>query len=798
MMLKNNALSLAISSALCLGTIYNNTAIAQDAVSVTEKENKKESQKNEVIGLEVITVTARKKEESLQSTPVAVSVIGADELKSRNVLTMADVVGVPNVSISGATSPAYANIAIRGIGSTNTDPFQAPAVAVLTDGIYHDTVATALSSLIDVESVEILRGPQGTLFGRNSPAGVINIKSRRPSGDTSLDAQLSLENNSTLDTRVAFEFPISDDFSGRIAVMKRTSDGAYERKDSDGFTDPIVYSFVVPLEVRDLIVPDLDPTDNQEPGEVDTLFTRGILQYKPSDELTVSLIAEYIDSKGSLLGSNNNSSETSTLGRLGFSAANTEDGDPYTTETDLSASQPWDKTTVSLEVLWDLTDNLQLTSITAYREEELYNTYDVDSQNKLWLHSNQIWETKQITQELRLDSKFDGPFNFTVGSFFMDSNLYKDQETYVNFALIACALSPAEVDCQNDFFIQSNIDSVVPDFNEVDQNTLSWAIFGQFYYDINDRTRLSVGGRYSVDEKDMFVSFDAGELADPEEGFPITVKDDWDNFSPTIGLDYELADDKMIYFSVSEAFRSGGFNGRASSLESFQTPYEEETATSYELGYKSTLLDNHLRLNLTAFYTAYDQIQREITIGTTSNVGVENVVLNAADAKIKGIEFESTYLITDGLTLTANLSHQSGEYTDFNPNLRDDQIAIVDADAFKDFDLPLAPEWSSFVALDYIFELESMGWLTLNINHAYTSEQVTNTIPTDGSSRDSVQMVNASIKWDINDSFSIRLFGKNLLDEQYKLMESNFGIFGSAVTYSEPVSYGLTVSYSYY
>jgi iron complex outermembrane receptor protein len=703
--------------------------------------------KAELLVLEETIVTARKKEESLQDTPVSVSAISGETLELKNVVSLSDLKSVPGVQLeSGAGSPRTANFSIRGLSLIELDPSFEPAIAIIVDGVYYAGITSAVSALLDIESVEVLRGPQGTLFGRNSPAGVVNIRSRRPGDEFELNSSLTYSSWETTDARLAIGGPlIEDTLSARVAIMKRYSGDSYIDNKAPGFDDP-----------------------NRD----DTLYGRLSLLWTPSDALEISLIAEADDYEGTLGTMKNDSALPSAAT---FFAPPTPEGF-YDVAMNIDVDAPSDSQTYIMNIGWDIND-FTLTSISAYRETERFSDYDIDGTEGSLLHAPQSYETDQFTQELQVASSFDGPLNFIAGYFYMDATYSKHEEDTI-YAPLSCLFIGAPLNCGLEFL----------NISDPSQDTESHAVFGQVYYDINESLRLTVGGRYSTDEKDFTVTFPAGQ----NFGQIVDESEDWSVFSPMASLDWHLTDSTMGYLSYSEGYRSGGFNGRANEVETFETGYDEEFSESIELGLKTELLDGRLRLNGALYKVEYTD--QQLPDQNRTSQGVELSVVNAGSSEVLGLELEATWLASEHLTLFVDGAYMDAEYTDFTVDLNGDGTETDNSH----FPLPLTPETKLHIGAQYDIVFSRLGELSFGVDWTFTDHMQTATVPVPNfTRRDSTDIVDANITWRPTENWRVTVFGKNLLDEEYISVgvAAGGGALSHIKTLAPPASYGITLAY---
>lgn len=553
-------------------------------------------------GISDIIVTARRRNESIQTTPVAVTAIQPAQLEGAAALTIGDLQGAaPNVLITvQSTGASTANISIRGIAFADVDKSFDPAVGVNIDGVYIGTSTGQMLDFFDIDSIEILRGPQGTLFGRNTIAGVINVRRSRPTGEWGGKFEAGISSYDQFTARGVVNVPV---VPGLLAakVFEMHSDGAGYYKDlatgrhrggsnNENFGASFLltpgggFDALLTLEKQ---VQDFDPVNGSltRSGDVFCDFLPVCDGSITDDIYTVFPV-------------------NPTIGRYRAPAA-------------------------TLEMNWD-TGPVKLTSITSYRKAKELQQQDFATAG-LYL-ANRRQRYHQFSQELRGSGKIGDRFDYVAGLYYFDSKYNLIQNTLV-------------------FGAPSG-----------EQNTTgrseSYAAFLDLNWEIFDRVRLSGGGRFTHDRKQLQTSV-SGEFDGPNSS------KSWSKFTPKIGLDYRPTDDLMIYASWSRGYRSGGFSGRGLSLISSTTPYNPETVNAYEVGLKSEFWDHRVALNIAGFYTDYKNIQQSTTISLEGGVGNETIVTNATSAKIKGVEVDLTVKPFRGLKINSSFGYTDAKFGGF-------------------------------------------------------------------------------------------------------------------------------------
>ncbi len=611
-------------------------------------------------GIDEVIVTARKRSESIQDVPVAVSALSPTQLEQGSIQTVADLKKlVPNVDLvhndfigGGLTA------SIRGITLDDIEKTFEPTVGMSVDGVFSGSNSGVDLDLFDLESVEVLRGPQGTLFGRNTIGGVINIKRTKPTGEYGLKVQMTAAENNKQDFKAVINTPLGDKGGLKISLRDLESD-SFQYNVTTGRTEPN----------RDL-----------SSASVSVL-------YNFTDNFTGQFTLDNYNDDGQL----NGLLAIGTTDNLLCAAL----GVCATTSADLSAaadygtvynSNPFSSTiqgnNMTLNLEWDLGD-YTLKSITGTQDFD--EVMDIAS----WGHPGVVFPVvrdqtyEQKTQEFQLVSNLDGPLNYVVGLYYLDADYYMDSGPIQNF--------------------QSG------------GTTEAQAIFGELNYDFNDVWGLTVGARYTEEEKtidsNVFASFPAKLAGTPASEFVKKFEDD--NLSYRLILERNT-DFGMVYASYSTGYRSGGFNARG--LDDISVgPYTSEEVESIELGLRSEFNDNTL-LNVTVFTTDYEDKQEQIvTAGTQCGQAATvtcTFIRNAGQVEIQGLEVEGVYRPSDALTLRTAIGMLDAEYEEFVYNGQD-----VSANAR----LPFAPELTLSVGFDYTAEL-SKGDLVISGNFKFTDD----------------------------------------------------------------------------
>ena len=695
-----------------------------------------------------VIVTAQKREQALQDVPLAVSAFGAEQLQAQAVQSLTDLTAkAPNVVLAPVGAYPYASaFFIRGLGFADVESTFEPAVGVEMNGIYLARNSGALQDFFDIASVEILRGPQGTLYGRNTIGGVVSVRTKqaRPGDPFSGEMQGTVGDHGRREARLALNLPVSDVFAIRVS-------GLY--KNYDGFTRNV--------------------TRNERQGDNETLSGRVTFTFKPSETFDASLVVDGDRERGSgapfrnaALPGNvyyNFSPDTGTPTPL-FPANGSNPKDPYTVYGNTPIFANVDTWGAALTANWH-TGLGTVTSVTGYREfdDRVQSDFDASPVNFFYALRDQTHQ--QFSQEVRIASNGGEKLDYVLGAYYLDQNY---DITNAQGGAIYGAATPAQI---------------------ASQKNTAYALFGQLDYHLTEALTLTAGGRYSYEKK----TFTNQPLFFPTSR---TYKDHWDDFSPKFGANYKFNDNVMGYASWSRGFRSGGYNGRAASFTS-AGPYDAETVESIEAGLKTELFDRRLRLNGAVFHSTYKDMQVG-TQGLTTGGVYESIVTNAGKAKFDGVEADALWVVGGGWRINANASYLDARFVENFTDFTSDGLN----NPTDNSDLPLAyaPKWSGSVGVNYTRDLE-FGLLTFAANAVYmddiyTSGGVLNRT-SDVQVRKQNTLYDATIALEGEAGWRVALWGKNLSDK--KVINNTFGLgaLGNLRIYAPPRTWGLDVGYKF-
>lgn len=664
-------------------------------------------------GLEDIVVTARKREENLQDVSSSVSALSANDLDRRFDSDVRDFANAsPNVIIDDTQQGpgGVAATTIRGIGVADVEKSVDPAVGVVLDDIYLGTSSGNLVKAIDIDRVEVLRGPQGTLFGRNAIGGVINLARSRPTQELTGKARITYGNYNTLDLEGLVSFGITDWAAIKVTAARRSSDGyIYNRfYNQDGqrsdFTAFGVQLLLTPTPELELSFSFDDQNTDQDPPQLQNLA-------RPTD-LFCAVYNQCAQGVGI-----------------------PQSGDRYVSLADgpLRKNAFFDMNLGIAKARYEIADDLDIQYIYGRMETDEAITQDFDATPLTLYHTDRPAKYEQDTHEIRLTKGGDGPLTFVVGGYYWDSAYEINLISYIGFAI-------------------PNVILALP--QDVRQTTKSYAGFFEGDFKITDALKITVGGRYTKDKKTSGVR--DGNI----QTFDDPRKESWSKFTPKAAISYNFTDDIMFYGLYSRGYRSGGFNGRPTTVNTATVPYDPETVDNFELGFKSEFLDNRVRLNGAVFHMKYKDKQEDVDVPAPIGTGRENRTINASTAELSGVEIDFTARVTEAFTLSGNLGYLDAKYKDFLADTNNDGVI----DDNSDLKLRRAPKWNWSVSANYEADIGSgTGWIQGDIHYIGKHEI---TFLNNPALRNGGQyMLDGSLNYRLeNTQFSV--FGRNLLKEK--------------------------------
>ncbi len=669
------------------------------------------AQAEDVSKLDTIVVTAQKREQSILEVPVAVSAVSAASLEAAGVTRLDDLSSAfPNVYLNTNNSLRTTSISIRGVASNPNNPGVDQGVGVFVDGVYQSRPTTINTNLYDLERVEVIRGPQGALYGKNTIAGAVNLISKLPGEKSGIEGAVSIGDYEALTVFGAADLVVSDSARARVSVSSQRR---------SGFTENAVTGT------------DLD--------DLDGTSLRFAVVLDPTENFSVILRGDAAEDR-----TNMGASEVLSNGVLAGTPLADAAPEDRTVSNDFDPVQNRDLWGTSLQADWTF-DAGTLTSLTGFREYQWYNAADNDFTALNQLRSGISEEQNQFSQELRFTSEKGERFDYLVGAYYLKESL-----SAVSNAVIGPDLGVYPTETPIDIF--------------ADLETTSYAAFGQLNYYFNPQFGLTAAIRASKDEKDVVHSSIGDPYGAVLQTSPVRkLSREDEEWTPSVSLNWTPSDNMLFYASYARGYKSGGYN--VFSINSGDdAEYKPEFVNNYELGAKSTLAGGAVYLAAAAFFLDYTDLQ----VNQLVNVGgvPTFTTSNAAEAESWGIELEGTWEATENLRFTAAYGYLDGEFSDF-------QNATSSGADYSGNRLPEAPEHSLSFNGDYRASLTEALDFVAHADTSYRSELYFSPGNDPDYMQDAVTLVNSRIGIAASDdSWSLMLWGRNLTDETYAVSRS--------------------------
>jgi len=702
--------------------------------------------------LEEVIVTAQRREQTLMEVPMAISAFSGEQLAQLQADNLDSLQGaVPNLNlVQGRGSNSSVNAYIRGVGQPDALQSFDPAVGLYLDDVYLSRIQGGLFKIYDIERIEVLRGPQGTLYGKNTPGGAIRLITRTPGQEFEAQAGLLLGNYSRVQAKAYLSGPLSDSLAMGVSVL-------YDNR--DGFVT--------------------DPLDGREYNDEDTLVARLKGKWDVNDDVNVVFSADYTKERVKL-----------TLGRAQDALVSVDlatgvvlrqpapvgdwNFETSTSMTDRN-SQETDHWGVNMTINWAINSQMDFRSITAYRDLETASYIDIDAST---LELGDVFvglDQNQFSQEFQLLGNNGDNINWVAGFYYLNEDVPSDQIAFAD-----------------DFLLFGGVPISFTRTITDDLETKSYAGFGQIDWRFADSWNLGVGIRYTKEKKDYFrtTSTFSDILGTADPAFAFNDSDDWNSWTPTFTLDYDVNDDVRLYGRIARGFKSGGFNGRANSEADVST-FDPETVWSYEIGAKTVAADGRLRANYALFYSQYDDFQARVsTIDPDDPASFRFPVLNAAELDIKGAEVELTWMPIDPLQLSTQIGYLDADYG---------AGGFFGADGVED-EPAFSPKWTARFFGMYTFDISNGSQFSLSASANYRDSMwlsVENTLPL---TEDDYWVLDAFASW-VSESGTWTLMAgvKNWGDKEYRIEGQEFRSVGNIQTayYGNPRTYTFSVEYRY-
>ncbi|MEE4277466.1 MAG: TonB-dependent receptor [Halieaceae bacterium] len=696
--------------------------------------------------LEEVIVTARKREESLQETPVTVTAFTGDAIESLGITTVNDVaLRTPGLTYGNFGDQKLSPTSLRGVISSSGSAGRDPAVGFYLDEVFLGQGVGAMIDMVDLESIEVLRGPQGTLFGRNTIAGLIHYRTAAPTDEFEGYVMADYGN---------FDYNrIGGAVSGPLAGSSVLGRMVFVRNERDGTS-------------RNQLL-------NRDVNSQQSTTVRGQLLFAFGDDTEWRVTADYREvDQDSLVFETLRYDEGSTFVQVLDAFGFERNPDPfdrrvYADDVTYERSEAWGVMSHFSTTLGDI----DLVNITAYREHDYENRTDTDRSGLRWAYDGDPEEVSRFSNELRLSASA-GDFDWIAGVY------YFEQETS-NLSFVE--LGPDLLS----LFGVPGIDSLATG-SDASMDTTSAAAFGSLTWNVSEQLAVTLGGRYTWEEKSIdYTQVDPLGLLGGD--FSAVADDDWAEFTPSLTAEYTASDDVFVYGTVSNGFKSGGFNDGLGEADGIS--FDPETLWNYELGLKSTLFDGRAQANIAVFYMDWDDIQ--VSADNPATPVFDPIIANAGAAHSSGVEVEFLAQPIDALTIGLNVALLEAEY---------DGGALPDGTPLAD--IPRAPDYTANFSMEYRAPLgSSIDWFVggeiLSRGESYL------TIDNQEDGRvDAYELYNARLGLEASDGrWRVSLWGRNIGDEvvRERLFDlANNDIIGQKfIILNDPETYGVSVRWGF-
>ncbi len=691
-----------------------------------------------VTALDEVVVTARHREENLQNVPLSITALSGTMIKELHEATLQGLeFSVPNMVFGETGASAETFIGIRGIGDFARNIGFDTRVGVYIDGVFAGQSLAVDQGLVDLRQIEVLRGPQGTLFGKNSSSGVIDIITNAPViGEFSSEWRVGGGNFRTFNGSGVLNLPLGQSSAARLSV-------ATQRQ--GGYIDNLF--------------------DGSKLMTNNFTLARARFLFKPSDALDISFSFDARRQNNRTLFLEPDASYENAVGNPAAAPDFIVDQDADL----IDNNKGWGG---GLTIDYKLANDFVLTAITGYRAADRKTGSDEDATRVFTLNARYFQDHfKHFTQEFRLASRGNERFRYVLGAFYFDQKANTDRVVALGPGFGG---PPQGVDAATQ---HSSVD------------TRNWALFANANHDLTERLTLSGGVRFTDERKDakihqnVFPGFGLALLLDEN----LSRSENY--FTATASLKYKLSDRSSGYFTYSSGYKSGGYNVDLIRVAS-DLPYQEEKVDSYELGVKSDLLNGRLRLNLATYlakYRNYQVFQFRFDPGTGTTA---LLVSNAASVKTRGFETEATALLTDRLSLDVGLGYSKATFDDFPGGAVDATTGGLLNVAGNV--LPRAPKWTANVTAAYEFPVGSVKG-RVALGYGYRGEQFFNPDNRENDRQGGYGLWNASVNFDLSDRWQLSLYGQNLGDKTYRTMRGISFLGVPFSLFARPRTYGADV-----
>lgn len=716
--------------------------------------------------LEEIIVTARHRKESMQEVPIAVSAISQTmirDLRVKGVQDMADL--IPGLDVGPTTNSSGGGLYLRGIGSTEAAAFIDQALAITIDGLQVNDARIMSATMLDLNQVEVLRGPQALFYGKNSPAGVVSITSNDPGDEFEMIVSSTYEYEAKEKAgQFILSGPITETFGARLAASY---------SEQEGLINVIGYDVPLTDTVPLALAPQHDSYDNRK-----DLFLRGTLLFEPTDNLQIRGKFSYFDREGGSItwGSQRvycplgapqatipvddcKIDDTAYFGQIHPSILQAfPQADPSRPDGALDNTQK----IATVDINYSFGNGLSLAAVSGYYTSHQYTMAEGTFEPVSKVLTIYDIDIEHLSQEIRLSSNWDGPINFLTGAY------YETRDSDYEHVVPGSAIFGQQ--------LTGNLVTLSLGKQYKAQKATSTSAFLQMDWTMTDQLKLSAGGRYSIEKKEFeAVGNDRPALLVPDDA-------DWKNFSPEATLSYRPVPHVMLYASYKEGFKSGGFDSSfqpnvLAQAGPHDLVFDEEIVDGYEVGLKSSLFDSSLTLNAVVFSYDYQDLQ----VSVSDPISLSSRTLNAAKSKVEGVELETVWAprAVANLTLRANLNYLDNTFENFIGDCYTGQTIALGCNVnlspstgrytsqnLSGRDLPFSEHWSGTAGFDYEIPVGGQWHLGTTLFTSYTGGYETMIQYMPGSEQESFWEYHASLRlFSEDDHWEFALMGRNLSNE---------------------------------
>jgi iron complex outermembrane recepter protein len=736
--------------------------------------------------IEEVIVTAQKREESLQKAPIAITAFTSETLADIGAYGLRGIGEfAPNVRVlSTAGSSVTATATIRGLSSAEPAFAQDPKVGFYLDGVYLSKNSGTIFDIVDLERIEVLRGPQGTLYGKNTTGGAINLISKKPSGELHFKQLLTAGNYGLFRSSSTLDLPAYNDVSVKLGYMTTQHDG-YVKNENPRATE------------------DLDSADNSA--------WRVAVRWEPNQDFTGDISYQFIDAEsvtyhGQLTYVDPAVADLPVIASFSPFVLIPPSQNPFRQALDSGAVskdrldklnldgqgvERYDITDIAMHLSWQI-GGIELRSITGYHELD-GSALGGDQDGGSWSIPFAHFGTFAVGGDKKYHESFSQEFqllgdaledrlHYVAGLYYFDENAKEENNRWnLLIALPGGVISGFD----SGVLVEQNALLGPPPGGLGEEYTIdnqSWAAYGQVTYTpeaFDERLSVTLGGRYTDDTKEAAIIDASPHWVE---------KQDWSNFNPTLTVEYAFSEDVNGYVKVASGYNAGSHPVRAGNPTAFALTADEENLVDYELGLKSMLFDQRLRLNVAAFWYDYKDLQvNDFQAGAT-------VLRNAGQATLRGVEIEALARPTDNLELTLGYGYLDFEYEEF---------VVGGVDISDSAKAPFAPENTVQASAAYTWPLEkSCGEVQARLDLSYTDEYTFNPTLFLHDAADDRTLLNARLSWKEiplpQGSLEVSAWVQNLTDEEYREFGTDFGALGfSTNSFGDPRTWGVDLRYEF-